>query len=581
MPFKTPITVREAVIAIHGGRYLLPAIQRELVWDQDRICRLFDSLMRDYPISSFLFWKVPGNRKRDFQFYEFLRNYHERDARHNIKANVQGDSDITAILDGQQRLTALYIGLMGSYTQKLKWKRYTNPDAFPVKELYLNLLAPLNETERFQRDMLYDFAFLSSAEAAASDQEAIWFKIGNILDFDKDNPADIHNYLVEHGIAANKFSGCLFKLSDIINRSPVISYFEEEDPDIEKALDIFVRINSAGVPLSGSDLLLSIATSQWQHVDAREEINALVDTLNDVGNRFNFNRNFVLKASLVLTDEDVRFRVRNFNRANMQKIEANWEEIKESLLTAVHLVSSFGFNSSNLTSNNSIIPIAYYLRSKGLGSGYVTQTKYSDDRAGVWRWLIAALLKELFSGQSDTTLRQLREAIQNIDSFKDGQLETELLQRGQAIRFDIEEVDALLEVGYGTARAFLILSLLYPTLDFRNLFHMDHIYPRRLFSDAALVRRKIVEERHGDFKQRYNRLGNLQLLEGPINLEKQGKDFNAWVSDSFPSTQSRADYMSKHYIPDCDSSFGNFPTFFDAREGLIAQRLRDLLIGDG
>ena len=82
MPFKTPVTIREAVDAIHERRYLLPAIQRELVWEDDRICKLFDSLMRDYPIGSFLFWRVAGNRKSDFQFYEFLRNYHEKNSRH-------------------------------------------------------------------------------------------------------------------------------------------------------------------------------------------------------------------------------------------------------------------------------------------------------------------------------------------------------------------------------------------------------------------------------------------------------------------------------------------------------------------
>ena len=113
--FQTPLTIREAVESIHRKRYLLPAIQREFVWDNEQIVKLFDSLMQEYPIGSFLFWGLEKNKIRDFQFYEFVRSYHERDNTHNPKANVRGDKRMTAILDGQQRLTALYIGLKGTY----------------------------------------------------------------------------------------------------------------------------------------------------------------------------------------------------------------------------------------------------------------------------------------------------------------------------------------------------------------------------------------------------------------------------------------------------------------------------------
>ena len=106
MGFQTPINLKEAGEAIHENRFLLPSIQRELVWDEDRIEKLFDSLIRDYPIGSFLFWRVPVERVNDFQFYEFMRRFHERNFKHNPKANVVGVSEITAVLDGQQRLTA-------------------------------------------------------------------------------------------------------------------------------------------------------------------------------------------------------------------------------------------------------------------------------------------------------------------------------------------------------------------------------------------------------------------------------------------------------------------------------------------
>src|SRR4051812_15706454 len=113
MPFETPITIRDVIDRIERRQYLLPGIQREFVWKPEQIIRLFDSLLRGYPIGSFLFWRVQPEASREYQFYEFIRDFHERDASHNPKATLSGPGEITAILDGQQRLTSLYIGLLG------------------------------------------------------------------------------------------------------------------------------------------------------------------------------------------------------------------------------------------------------------------------------------------------------------------------------------------------------------------------------------------------------------------------------------------------------------------------------------
>jgi len=78
MSFQTPITVKEAIDNIHRKKYLLPSIQRELVWEPHQIEKLFDSLMRDYPVGSFLFWYVDKSKTRDYQFYEFMRTFHAR-----------------------------------------------------------------------------------------------------------------------------------------------------------------------------------------------------------------------------------------------------------------------------------------------------------------------------------------------------------------------------------------------------------------------------------------------------------------------------------------------------------------------
>lgn len=114
MAFQTPVTVQHILGEIHHKKYLLPAIQREFVWDPDQIRRLVDSLMRGYPIGSFLLWTVQPITATDYTFYDFLTDYHERDNPYATKATVPSGQGMTAILDGQQRLTSLNIAVYGS-----------------------------------------------------------------------------------------------------------------------------------------------------------------------------------------------------------------------------------------------------------------------------------------------------------------------------------------------------------------------------------------------------------------------------------------------------------------------------------
>ena len=180
MAFQTPITIKEAIKNIHEKKYLMPAIQREVVWNTAQIERLFDSLMRDYPVGSFLFWMVKKKHTGNYQFYEFVRDYHEQDNPHNAKANVSGQDDIIGILDGQQRLTSLYIGLRGSFAYKEPRKRWENPQAFPKRRLYLNLLGPSTDESR---DLLLRFpvSYRQRSQRIVR-TDFYWFRVGDILD---------------------------------------------------------------------------------------------------------------------------------------------------------------------------------------------------------------------------------------------------------------------------------------------------------------------------------------------------------------------------------------------------------------
>ncbi len=107
-------TILEVMNNIKDQEYILPDIQRGYVWKTEQIENLFDSLLRGYPIGSFLFWNVKANKIKEYNFYNFVRDYHPKQI-NSSKLTPSGSKGFIAILDGQQRLTSLYIGLYGSY----------------------------------------------------------------------------------------------------------------------------------------------------------------------------------------------------------------------------------------------------------------------------------------------------------------------------------------------------------------------------------------------------------------------------------------------------------------------------------
>lgn len=578
MSFERPITIKEAIDNIHRKKYLLPAIQRELVWETPQIELLFDSLMRGYPIGSFLFWNVEKDNLRNYQSYEFVRNYHERDNKHNPKANVLGETNITSILDGQQRLTALYIGLKGSYAYKLPRKRWDNDSAFPKRQLCLNLLSPSSDYERE-----YDFRFLTEEEYKYRDDNEFWFKVGDILEITE--PDEANDFLIDNDLnsvekdKARFANRTLFRLQKLIHDSEIINYFLEKDESLNKVLNIFIRVNSGGTKLSYSDLLLSIATAQWKEKDAREEITNFVDEINNIGYDLNFNKDFVLKCCLVLNDfTDIAFKVDNFNTKNMLTIEKNWDDISQAIRLAVTLISSFGYNRDTLTSYNAIIPIAYYLYKIGLPSNYSEYAKYKDDRRIVFKWLIISLLKRTFGGQPDNVIRPVREIIrENYDAFPINKIVDKLKTGTKSVSFNEDEIENLLYYQHGQNYTFSTLAVLYPMLDFRNKFHQDHIFPKRLFTKIRLLKKGISESKIDYYLENFNCIANLQLLEGIPNQEKSDKDFKAWLFSTYPDESERKDYMVKYFIPDIDLNLDNFDVFIKERKKLLVDAFTKLL----
>lgn len=577
-------TIKDTLLAIQNTKYVLPAIQREFVWQPEQIERLFDSLMQGYPFGTFLYWKVDKANSSKYKFYGFVRDYHERKNPHCPELPIYHDTDLTAVLDGQQRLTALNIGLNGSMAWRIPYKWKNNPDAYPVNHLYLDLLAQPGEGE--EDGEKYRFKFLTEAQATGDNPEECWFKVRDILGMQGGPPLlKWVNARLQQDKTDRAFE-VLDQLYQVVHHRNLITYYEEKSQDLEKVLNIFIRMNSGGTVLSYSDLLLSIAVAQWKG-DARTEIHGLVDELNGTGDGFNFSKDLVLKAGLMLAEiGNVGFKVENFNRVNMEVLEKRWPEVKRSLRVAVQLLASFGFNEKTLRADSALLPIAYYVSHRKLDSKYITKSSHASDRDAVRKWLIRSLLKAsgIWGSGLDTLLTALRETIakHGQDGFPTAKLQTVLAQKGKSLLFTDEEVGELVEMAYGDKRLFALLVLLFPFVDTRNHFHIDHVFPKSLFTPAKLKKAKVPDDEIEPFREIVNLLPNLQLLEGSENIEKLASMPAEWVKNQYPATSARTNYCNNHLLGEVPETLVEFRKFYEARRDALRKRLAAMLaVEDG
>lgn len=592
MSYETALTIAEVVQNIFSNKYVLPSIQREFVWDVNQIETLFDSLMKGYPIGSFLFWEVSKEKLNDYHFYEFLKDYHERDSKHNKRANLYGVvNEVTAILDGQQRLTSLYIGLKGSYAYRNKYKKVQKDDSYPKRKLYLNLLSEPKE-DSDENGNKYYFKFLTIDEVK-NDENNYWFEVGQILNIESKKinnyiKNNIRPFLIDYSdedSEAKEESACemLSKLSEVICKDGIISYYKEKEEELDKVLNIFVRVNSGGKVLKYSDLLLSTVSAQWENYDAREEIVKFVEDLNKIGDGFNANKDFVLKAALVLTDfSNIAFKVDNFNKSNMEKIENNWENIKQALKLTFNLISSFGYSGATLTTYNALIPIAYYLMKIGLPDNFVNSSSTQANRAKIKEWLIKSMLKKAFGGQPDNVIKPIRDILRENrnNDFPIDKIIERFKGTNKSIIFTEDDIDEdLLKRDYGDPMTLSTLMLLYPSLDFRNKFHADHIYPQSKLKNKKSLKEKGISEKDLEkYKNCKDNICNLQLLPATLNEEKSNTDFSIWFEKTCKTDEEKSQYRKNNYLPDMEYTYENFLDFIEKRKAILKAKLEEILL---
>jgi uncharacterized protein with ParB-like and HNH nuclease domain len=534
--FQTAKTIKELISGINT-EYYLPAIQREFVWNENQIISLFDSLLKGFPIGSFLFWEVTGKNLIDFEFYNFIMKYNEFDNYHNeIASDIKNKSKITAILDGQQRITSILIGFCGSYAVKTKRKRYNDETSYPEKQLYISLSSKYRMEDIDDIETGYKLKFLTQDDLKKSEEEN-WFRVGEILDWElnKITKYALRNNLDSFGI------DILSSLYDVVN-SRIINYYLETSPELDKVLNIFVRINSGGTHLSYSDLLLSIATAKWDNVNARDEINEFIDEINNLSEGFNVSKDFILKTALFLLGRDMKFKVANFTNEAMKDIEINWTKIKSSILESFIFLSKNGFYHKNLISNYPATIISYFHYQGG---------DINDNQLELIEFTNKSLLKSIYSSSIDSVLSSIRKSLKNTNLRFSCQTINNNLPQNKKITFTEEDVKDLLMTRETQKSFILILSLLYKRKD---NYTINQIIPQEQFKALTDSEQK-----------KYKTIINYQLclVKTPLN--------------PFIEQTITEDKLRENYI-DLNVEIMNVSKVLNSRQKNIALKLEDILI---
>ncbi len=398
----------------------------------------------------------------------------------------------------------------------------------------------------------YQFEF--HAKAPENDKEHWWFKVGDILELES-----VWDYAQEHDLKGDRLK-LLETLNKAFHDKQLISFFEETEKNLNKVLNIFIRVNSGGVKLSYSDLLMSILTASFSS-DIREKMNELVDALKDKGFS-NMEQDQVLKTCLLLVGSNTEFKLKNFNKPNIKKIEDNWEKITESIYNAAKLLETSGYV-GYLGSAYILSSLAYF---------YFLNSKMNEnDKEQALKFVRNAQITSYFSSTTDTKLSAIAHSIKEARTFE---AFNHNLAKHQTWPLKITN-DAIEDMMCSSRhdRVFPILQILYPNLNYKtNTFHIDHIYPKSKFN-------KKNKKLNKDFYECENHLFNLQLLEGAENSAKKDKDPEVWLKEEYKNEQAIEEYKKRNYIdPTLKLEWENIKEFREKREEAIIKTLKEVLL---
>lgn len=541
------------------GGFWLPNIQREFVWSEKQIERLFDSILRNYPIGNFLVWRTKADSPRR----RFIDNYRPKD---NVNHYLEPGNSRTKnfVLDGQQRLQSLYIGLKGSYDGRELYFDVSSGEEKPPEDIkfVFKFMDPHSPKAGFPYIKMKEIVYPADRKWSEVDiRKSIFSQASRELtDREKEkierNISLIHSYFLKENRAYNDIDSVTYY--DLYTENDIV--------------EIFIRANSGGTKLSKSDLLFSLLTASW--IDAVNNVNELLSDLNNAG--YNFSRDFIMKTCLTLLDMGSEYDVEKFRTPDIEKkFNDNWEEMAKTIKDVVDYIKGTLYirSAKALPSHTPLIPLFYYRSHSG---------KKLDSIDGVKDYLIKTLLTGAFSGHTDTTINRCIDNIKRADgSFEFNTTEIlEVIKEDKNITLSKE---TLFKWSYNLESdkpyIYLLFNLWYMNFDVHPIYsgnspQIDHIFPRSVLKDVKKINpdtgRKVSKYLPYDI----NQLANLMLLSadenGPRN--KSDKLPEEWFKDQDDK------YFMTHLIPRDPElwKLENYEEFIEARKHLLVEKFKSL-----
>jgi len=554
------ISIYEAMMNIESGKYVMPAFQRQYVWSMEQIEKLWDSILLDYPIATFLFWHVDDyNTTWDTYFCNFLKSvtFDSKKQADNINyelSSIKPHISDTAILDGQQRLTSLYLSLFGtSYIREKHARRKTTGGI--VSKLVIELNNKVSAEEEYNNKK-FDIKFNDKIGQLTQTQ----FEIRKLIkpEFQNKETRETAIYNVIKNIPADNQDYAISILNKLCNKiydEKLVRYTEILDMQQDDALEMFVRFNSGGKALKPSEITMSILEAYW--ASARTEFGKLLtDSFED------FGTDFIIRTALMLFGNVEKT---NINKQIAEDLKNNWDNLKIALKNLKTFLEDEKINISRFSGSwNVLIPLIFAI--------YYNHD-YKENYKAMKTYLIRAILFTFFQSGTKGKLQKLKKYIKE----NDYKFTLEMLDNIYELRVTDSKIEDILNSEKGSRMAGEALYYLsHEWLNENFKYEQDHLHPCERFSDDNRKPAAIKFEVWKEWKGNRNRLANLHLLEGRSNASKKDMPLISYVDD-MNQEQKQKFYEHSFVHPSISLEFDNFGRFYAERKKLLAEKIRALV----
>ena len=593
-------TISTIIEKANANVICLPSIQRQFVWEASQIEMLFDSIYQGYPIGTFLIWNVKKEDINAYKFYYLLRDYHEKDKTFNEAAPSPSlAKEVEAALDGQQRMTALFIALQGSYSTKKPGGHINNPAAYIKRHLYFNLLGFKGTDPSQDSEGLNLFKMMSDQELINQNEidspytfwviakdfidNSIWGDLDDkveeedqvLMDYLKKINSNYINELIEKNDTEFRILlKHILKFKKRLHEEKIISYYSiNSKTKLDEVAEIFIRINSGGTKLSKSDLLFSTVISNWEA--GRDKIHQLIKDVKQLG--YEIDTDFLMRTCLYLTESEILFKVENFKQEIVDKIINQFEkeddtiDIRKAVLRTFNfLKEDLGIAEKTLKSKNVLIPLVYHIYKGGNIDSDVSIKE-------IQKYIYISLLKKVFGSHGDTLLSKLRNGVIHNprENFNFKNLVNSITEKEKRKLYDIsnEDIEDFLKIEKGD-EAWLVLSLIYPPLNHEmTSYDQDHLHPRSKF------KKKMFE--NIDFESvdlLKDTIPNLGFLTPRDNRKaKQDNSLIDYINNIIPAAQLNEYKIFNLIDLEMSLELKDFMNFYATRKAKMKQILCDKL----